>query len=141
VLFAIPALTLAGIPPTSGFIAKLALLQAGAQAGVSTSIVAGVIVTSSLLTLYAMARVWVRVFWGTPREPLSDPDPTDELVVGTASTPVPMMAAAGSLAAVSVAIAVAAGPLSAVSARAAGDLIEREPYQTAVLGPVRAEQR
>lgn len=141
VLFAVPALTLAGIPPTSGFVAKLALLQAGAGAGVSTSIVAGVIVTSSLLTLYAMARVWVRVFWGAPRAPLSDPDPTDELVVGTASTPRPMMAAAGSLAAVSVAIVVAAGPLSAMTARAAEDLIEREPYQTAVLGPPRAEPR
>ena len=140
VLFAIPALTLAGIPPTSGFVAKLALLQAGAQAGVTTSIVAGVVVASSLLTLYAMTRVWVRVFWGEPREPLADPDPTDELVVGTASTPLPMMAAAGALATVSVAIAVAAGPLSAVSTRAAEDLIERGPYQNAVLGQVRAEQ-
>ena len=41
----------------------------------------------------------------------------------------------------SVAIAGAAGPLSAVSTRAAQDLIERLPYQNAVLGPVRAEVR
>jgi len=134
VLFAIPALTLAGIPPTSGFVAKLSLLQAGAGAGVSTAMVAGVLVAASLLTLYAMARVWVRVFWGKSQPPQPDPDPDDELVVGTASTPKPMIAAAASLAAVSVLIAVAAGPLSALSARAATDLLERTPYITAVLG-------
>ncbi len=134
VLFAIPALTLAGLPPTSGFVAKLALLQAGAAAGVATSLVAGVVIAASLLTLYAMTRVWVRVFWGEPRSPLPDPDPTDELVVGTASTPKPMIAAAGSLAVVSIAIAVAAGPLSGVTARAATDLLDREPYREAVLG-------
>jgi multicomponent Na+:H+ antiporter subunit D len=134
VLFAVPALTLAGIPPTSGFVAKLALLQAGAAAGMASAMVAGVVVATSLLTLYAMARVWVRVFWGEPRAPLPDPDPDDELEIGTMSTPRPMMAAAAALATVSVAIAVAAGPLSAVAGRAATDLVAREPYRTAVLG-------
>ncbi|MGH3934424.1 MAG: Na+/H+ antiporter subunit D [Pseudonocardiaceae bacterium] len=134
VLFAIPALTLAGIPPTSGFVAKLALLQAGAGAGASTAVVAGVVVATSLLTLYAMARVWVRVFWGHAQPPPPDPDPDDDLVVGTASTPKPMIAATASLAVVSVVIAVAAGPLSALSARAATDLLDRKPYITAVLG-------
>ncbi|MGH3978409.1 MAG: proton-conducting transporter membrane subunit [Pseudonocardiaceae bacterium] len=135
VLFAVPALTLAGIPPTSGFVAKLALLQTGAGVGtVSARVVAGVVVVTSLLTLYAMARVWTRVFWGRPRPPLPDPDPTDELVVGTGSTSRPMLAATAGLAAVSVAIAVAAGPLAAVSTRAATDLLDRGPYRTAVLG-------
>lgn len=133
VLFAIPALTLAGIPPTSGFIAKLSLLQAGVGAGVATAVVAGVVVATSLLTLYAMARVWVQVFWGSSQPPLPDPDPDDDLVVGTALTPKPMIAAAASLAAVSVLIAVAAGPLSALSARAATDLLDREPYIATVL--------
>src|SRR5918998_571673 len=50
VLFAIPALTLAGIPPTAGFVAKLALLEGGGGAGVSTAVVAGVVVATSLLT-------------------------------------------------------------------------------------------
>src|SRR6185437_9564010 len=84
VLFAIPALTLAGIPPTAGFVAKLQLLQAGATGGAATAVVAGFVVLASLLTLYAVVRVWVRVFWGAEKEPLPDPDPTDELVVGTA---------------------------------------------------------
>jgi multicomponent Na+:H+ antiporter subunit D len=133
VLFAVPALTLAGIPPTSGFVAKLALLQAGAAAGLSTALVAGVVVMASLLTLYAMVRVWIRVFWGTEKEPLPDADPADELVVGTAATSRPMYAATAGLVAVSLAIAAAAGPLSSVTGRAGADLMDRLPYVTAVL--------
>ncbi len=133
-LFAVPALTLAGIPPTSGFVAKLALLEAGAGAGVAGSIAAGVIVFASLLTLYAMARVWVRVFWGKPKEPLPDPDPGDELVVGTARSSTPMFVASAALVGVSVLIAVAAGPLAEVTTRAGSDLIERAPYVDAVFG-------
>jgi multicomponent Na+:H+ antiporter subunit D len=133
VLFAIPALTLAGIPPTSGFVAKLALLQSG-TGDAATAVVAGFVVLASLLTLYAMVRVWVRVFWGAETEPLPDPDPTDELVVGTARASRPMYAATVALVAVSIAIAAAAGPLSAVTERAGSDLLARTPYIEAVLG-------
>lgn len=56
-LYAVAALTLAGVPPTAGFVAKLALLQAGAAAGVWPTVVAGVVIVASLLTLYALARV------------------------------------------------------------------------------------
>lgn len=134
VLFGIAALTLAGIPPTAGFVAKLGLLQAGVGAGAVTTVVAGVIVTASLLTLIALARVWVRVFWSPWQPPHHDDDPADELVVGTARSTVAMHAATGGLVAVSLAIAVFAGPLSAMTARAGADLIDREPYRIAVLG-------
>src|SRR5690606_32484591 len=72
VLFAIPALTLAGVPPTAGFVAKLALLQAGAGSGIAEQAVAGVVVVASLLTLYALVRVWVQVFWGEPQPAAPD---------------------------------------------------------------------
>jgi multicomponent Na+:H+ antiporter subunit D len=134
VLFAIPALTLAGVPPTAGFVAKLALLQAGAPAGWGPVAVAGVVVLASLLTLYALARVWVRVFWGEPVPALPDEDPHDEVVVGTGATPVPMYLATGALVAVSLAIALFAGPLSSVTGRAGVDLVDREAYRVAVLG-------
>ncbi|WP_433558535.1 Na+/H+ antiporter subunit D [Pseudonocardia xinjiangensis] len=134
VLFAIPAMTLAGIPPTAGFVAKLALLQAGAAAGLGPQVVAGVVVLASLLTLYALVRVWVRVFWGKPRPPRPDEDPTDEVLVGTARTSMPMYAATAGLVAVSLAIAVFAGPLTVLTGRAGVDLIDRTPYVDAVLG-------
>jgi multicomponent Na+:H+ antiporter subunit D len=137
VLFAIPALTLAGIPPTAGFVAKLGLLQAGVAAGPWPAVVAGVVILASLLTLYALTRVWVRVFWGEPTPPLPDDDPDDEVQVGTARSSVPMYLATGGLIVASLAIAVFAGPLSALTGRAGADLLAREPYVTAVLGAAR----
>lgn len=135
VLFAIPALTLAGLPPTAGFVAKLQLLQAGVAAGPGATAVAAVVIVASLLTLYALTKVWVLVFWGEPRTVVTDPDPDDELEVGTARTPWPMYAATAGLVVVSLAIAVFAGPLSAVTGRAGQDLVAREAYRTAVLSP------
>jgi multicomponent Na+:H+ antiporter subunit D len=134
ILFAIPALTLAGVPPTAGFVAKLALLQAGAGSGPAEQAVAGVVVLASLLTLYALVRVWVRVFWGEPQPPVPDVDPTDEVLVGTARTSVPMYAATAGLIAVSLSIAVFAGPLAGMTERAGADLLDRAPYRVAVLG-------
>ena len=63
-MFFIPAINLAGIPPFSGFIGKLALIQGGVELGsvLSYLLVFGSIVTS-LLTLYAIAKAWNRAFW------------------------------------------------------------------------------
>ncbi|MGX5656822.1 Na+/H+ antiporter subunit D, partial [Geodermatophilus nigrescens] len=57
VLFFVPAMNLAGIPPLSGFIGKLGLLEAGVAQGSAAAytLVAGGVVTS-LLTLLAVAR-------------------------------------------------------------------------------------
>ena len=135
VLFALPALSLAGVPPFSGFVAKLALLQAGVGAGTWPAyVVTGGAVFTSLLTLYAVARVWTRAFWGQVRAPEADPDPTDELVVGTGNSTRPMVAATGVLVTASVVIALVAGPLAGVSRRAAEDLMHGGPYRSAVLG-------
>ncbi|GAB3684309.1 Na+/H+ antiporter subunit D [Saccharopolyspora tripterygii] len=135
VLFALPALSLAGVPPFSGFVAKLALLQAGVSSGSITAfaVTAGMVLTS-LLSLYAMARVWTRVFWGQVKAPAPDPDPTDELVVGTASSSKPMLAATGVLVVSSLVIALVAGPLGEIAGRAADDLMDGQTYKTAVLG-------
>ena len=64
-LFFIPAMNLGGIPPLSGFIGKLGLLEAGISQGTPLAwvvVVAGIL--TSLLTLMAMAKVWNRAFWG-----------------------------------------------------------------------------
>jgi multicomponent Na+:H+ antiporter subunit D len=74
VLFFVPAMNLAGIPPLSGFIGKLGLLEAGVADGspLALTLVAGGVVTS-LLTLLAVARIWTRAFWRPPtQEPVAD---------------------------------------------------------------------
>ncbi len=68
-LFFVPAMNLAGIPPLSGFIGKVGLLQAGVAEGspLAFALVGGGVVTS-LLTLLAVARVWTRAFWRSPNQ-------------------------------------------------------------------------
>jgi multicomponent Na+:H+ antiporter subunit D len=62
-------MNLAGIPPMSGFLGKVGLLQAGLDLGspLAITLVAGGVVTS-LLTLYAVAKTWTIAFWRTPEQ-------------------------------------------------------------------------
>ena len=148
-IFVVPALNLGGIPPFSGFIGKVALLEAGAQAGTSLAwvLVAGSVVTS-LLTLYAVTRVWTKAFWraradapegdmarATPVALLDDSDDdvsfADRDDVGR--MPVGMLLPTGALIAVGLALTVAAGPIYAYSERAADEVLDRSRYISAVL--------
>ena len=106
ILFFIPALNLAGIPPFSGFLGKLGLFQAGFEAGTALAyvLIAGGAVTS-LLTLYAVARVWSLAFWRNPHPdmpaPEGKPDPAaggspDRF--GTGNGAAPALVAASALA-------------------------------------------
>ncbi len=61
VLFLIPALSLGGIPPLSGFWAKYSIVKAGfeAEAFLLTAIALGV----GILTLFSMTKIWGEAFW------------------------------------------------------------------------------
>lgn len=132
VFFLIPALNLGGIPPFSGFIGKLALFEATAQQGAPLGYVligAGALV--SLLTLYALARVWNMAFWRPARDvkgyesPLLEnvaeaPGSTRMLAIRRA--PRLMVAATGVMVLVSLALTVFAGPLYGYSDRAGQNL-------------------
>ncbi len=136
VLFFVPAMNLAGIPPFSGFIGKLGLLQAGVDVGTWPAyvLVAGGVVTS-LLTLYAIAKVWNRAFWQEPQEH-TDRDQVAGLATATqvgVRTPLGMLVPTAALVAVGVGITVIAGPLFGISDRAAQDLLDRAPYVDTVL--------
>jgi len=69
ILFFLPAMNLAGIPPMSGFLGKVGLLQGGLDVGnpLAITLVVGGVVTS-LLTLYAVAKTWTIAFWRTPEQ-------------------------------------------------------------------------
>jgi multicomponent Na+:H+ antiporter subunit D len=77
ILYFIPAINLGGIPPLSGFVGKLGLVEAGVQDGslLAWLLVGGAVLTS-LLTLYVMAKVWVLAFW-RPADQLPAERPED----------------------------------------------------------------
>lgn len=132
VLFIVPALNLGGIPPFSGFIGKLALFQAGAEqdTGLAWALIgAGALV--SLLTLYALMRVWNLAFW----RPAADVDGYESSLLdnvkeapGTGSikvgrtTPRLMTAATTGMVIISVALTVFAAPLYEMSTKAGENL-------------------
>jgi multicomponent Na+:H+ antiporter subunit D len=61
ILFLIPALSLAGIPPLSGFFAKFIVIRAGIEA--EAWVVTGIALLVGLLTLYSMIKIWAEAFW------------------------------------------------------------------------------
>lgn len=126
VLFLIPALNLAGIPPLSGFIGKVGLIRAGVAVGApeAWTLIAVSLVTS-LLTLYAIAKIWNRAFW---QEPDADVRERDEPI------PKVMTGATTGLVAFSLGLSVFAGPLLDFSDEAAQSVLRRTPYVSAVLG-------
>ncbi|WP_165066534.1 Na+/H+ antiporter subunit D [Marisediminicola senii] len=144
VLFFVPALNLGGIPPFSGFLGKLALFQASAEQGTPLAYIlmaAGAAV--SLLTLYALVRVWNLAFW----RPASDVEGYESDLLANVSeapgatttqvnrtTPKLMTAATAGMVVVSVALTVFAGPLYAISARA-GENLEGPSYYVDVVFP------
>ncbi|MEU5550928.1 MULTISPECIES: Na+/H+ antiporter subunit D [unclassified Micromonospora] len=124
VLFFVSAMNLAGIPPFSGFLGKLGLLQAGVAVGGAlpwTLVAVGTL--TSLLTLYVASRVWNLAFWRTPCQTVEPTAPLPALTVG----------ATIALVALGVSLTVVAGPLFDVTTGAAVDLRERTPYIHAVL--------
>lgn len=66
VCFLIPALSLGGIPPLSGFWAKLNLLQAGVEREEWLFLFIGLAV--GVLTLFSMVKIWNESFWKSPPE-------------------------------------------------------------------------
>ncbi|MFC5815114.1 Na+/H+ antiporter subunit D [Nonomuraea harbinensis] len=136
VLFFVPAMNLSGIPPMSGFLGKLALIQAGLEVGgaLPIALVAAALVTS-LLTLYAVAKVWGKAFWREPQgEGESRADAGEEQMERSAANTPGLYGPVTALVMLGLAYTVLAGPLSSLTERAADELLARQPYITAVLG-------
>jgi multicomponent Na+:H+ antiporter subunit D len=162
VLFLLPALSLVGIPPFSGFASKFGLFDATARS--SNWTILGVAVVVSLLTLFSVFKIWISVFWSPrnsaaePAEPVDpgalSPAPSDDasgrrpdarhVVVAEVDAPVPeppraptpplMLLPTAVLAVLTLGIGVLAGPLYELAERAAADLFDPTHYREAVLG-------
>lgn len=128
VLFLVPALGLAGVPPLSGFVPKVALAQAGFADGQTIIVAVGLVV--SLLSLFSVMKIWIGVFWNP-----ADEHPRGVVhTVGRAGGPVLMVGPTVALALVSLAIAAAAGPIYELCERTAADLLNPSSYRAEVLG-------
>jgi multicomponent Na+:H+ antiporter subunit D len=120
----VPLFSLAGVPPLSGFLGKLAIIEGTFAAGAYW--LGGLVLVVGLLTLLSMARAWADVLW----KPAADP--TD-----LASPGVPLPAAIAGLSLVTLAMTFGAEPLLELTARGARQLLQRDEYMRAVLGAVR----
>lgn len=148
-LYLVPALNLGGIPPLSGFLGKVMLIQAGAEDGswLAWVLIGGAAVTS-LLTLYAMMNVWSNAFLrdraDAPEGNVVQARPAnlaarDETVAVEERTdvgriPAGMFLATAFLVAASTSITFLAGPISNVTDRAAQSAQDLSIYRAAVLG-------
>jgi multicomponent Na+:H+ antiporter subunit D len=84
--FFITMLAVAGMPPTSGFIGKFALVTALFETGgVLASLVAACAIIAGFLLLYAGIQVWRGYFWGDPGAVKKHRLPRTMVVVATAS--------------------------------------------------------
>ena len=158
ILFFVPAMNLAGVPPLSGFLGKVGLFEAGVADGrvLALILVAGGALTS-LLTLYAIVRVWGRAFWRPVPEVTGLEDGRDALETESgrplavrrraqreaqrrvtseeaARLPIGMVGATTAIVAVGLLLTVAAGPIYGFTDRAAASLLDRNVYVNAVLG-------
>ena len=129
VLFLVPAFSLAGFPPLSGFWAKFVLLQASMEVG--AYLVAAIALVVGFLTIYSMTKIWIAVFW----KPLPvEGEPASMRAKGhlSALMLVPVIV----LAAMTVAIGLGPQPFLEMALRAAEELLTPEHYVRAVLGGV-----
>lgn len=132
-LFLLAALSLAGLPPLSGFFGKLLLLVESLRVrGPGGYILATLAVVTSLLTLLSMLKIWSFAFWS--------PAPS-----GVGRLPRPRRRGAGLVviaAMVLLALSVGFGAehYLKVARVAARGVLDPRPYVAAVLGPDRGDE-
>ncbi|MCU0690626.1 MAG: hypothetical protein MUF54_04430 [Polyangiaceae bacterium] len=120
-LFLAAATTLAGLPPTSGFIAKVSVFVAGMDADAWVPLTA--LVLASLFTLASMLKIWQFAFQGTvSKSPLP----------AQSSTCNPWLAPLGGLVALTVLLSASAGPSLRFARSTAEQLLDVDAYVTHV---------
>jgi multicomponent Na+:H+ antiporter subunit D len=119
----VPVFSLAGIPPLSGFIAKLAVVAPMIELG--QYLLAAIALAVSLLTILSMARVWEECFWKPAPAASSVPPPR----LGAA-----ILAPIAFLVSLTIGLTALAGPVYGMTSAAARQLLNPEGYVRAVLG-------
>ena len=121
VLFLIPAFSLAGFPPLSGFWAKMIVIKSSLDAG--SYAIAAVALVVSALTIFSMTKIWSLGFWKD--------HPDGDTSVGRQS-PALMLAPIVVLAVLTVLIGLMPEFVYQLADRAAGELLDPDAYISAV---------
>lgn len=129
VLFLIPALSLAGIPPLSGFWGKFILVRAGLE--IDAYLIVAVSLLVGLLTLFSMTKIWSEVFWKEAADRKGHQETADPPGGGSL---VAFVAPIIFLVTVTILIGLLPGPMFSLAARAAEQLLNPDEYIRAVLG-------
>ncbi|MEO5731528.1 MAG: proton-conducting transporter membrane subunit [Byssovorax sp.] len=120
--FFLSAMSLAGLPPLSGFWGKLLLVIAGVRAGAFTTVAIALVV--GLFTLASMLKIWNATFWGKPAPASAASAPSDRS----------SLTATLALSGLTVVMGLLAAPIVTSFERAAAQLLAVTPYVEAVLG-------
>ena len=127
------AAAIAGMPPLSGFLGKLLVLDA-LRVSDYTWLVWAVVLVGSLLTIVGFARAGSLLFWKSTSAEFAAPEPEPEEERPPANTIGPMLAAPSMLALASLAaLTIFAGPVSRYMEATAEQLFDPTAYVTAVL--------
>ena len=129
VLFLIPAMSLAGMPPLSGFFAKLSLVRAGLGAG--RYAIAAVALAVGLLTLFSMTKIWAEAFWKEFPQTEKTDEPRRQLAPMNLSL---LVAPIAIMALILVAIGIGAESVFSLATRAGEQLMDPHEYIQVVLG-------
>ncbi|WP_299630408.1 monovalent cation/H+ antiporter subunit D [uncultured Roseobacter sp.] len=128
-LFMVAAIAMAGLPPLSGFVGKLLILDAAFPTSTAAWIWA-VVLISSLIAVVGFSRAGSVLFWKAKSLPPPEEDPEAET---TAAPAVLSYCAVGGLLTMLVAHTVFAGPATAYMASISQQLFNPEPYISTVL--------
>ncbi|MBI2868733.1 MAG: Na+/H+ antiporter subunit D [Chloroflexi bacterium] len=129
-LFLFPALSLAGIPPFSGFFAKLALVRASVES--SNYLILTVSLVVSILTLYSMTKIWAAAFWKNQDYPEVQRG-AEAGRAGVRLHPL-LVIPTGVIAALTVLLGLVAEPVMSLAFQAAEQLMNTSHYIDTVLG-------
>jgi multicomponent K+:H+ antiporter subunit D len=132
-LFFLSAIGIVGLPPLSGFIGKLLILD-GVRSAPEAAWIWGTILVTTLIGVLAFARAGSRIFWKS-----ASVEGTIEVRAlrgrwGGAGV-------AGGLLTLLVVLTVLGGPVTAYTGAAAAQLFDPQQYVDAVLGPTAGGRR
>jgi len=125
-LFMIAALSLAGLPPLSGFFGKFVLVRAGWDTAMWT--VTSFAIATSVFTLLSMLKIWSYGFWSPAQgKHIEQPEHRPDIRGGMISITL--------LVVVALSMGLGAQPYLDLSKQAAQRVVDPRPYISAVLGP------